>query len=196
LLELSIAALRASEILTGIVVAVRAEDVEGTEHLLAPIASQIPLKVVAGGETRQDSVYLALQEVPQDSDIVMVHDAARPFVKAEEVRLVCEKAMVASAAILARPVASTLKRGDDERFIQETVNRESLWEAQTPQVARTALLCQAYEKSREDGFIGTDDSQLIERLGQPVSLVMGSGSNFKVTHPDDIELAQALIART
>ncbi len=145
------------------------------------------IRVVEGGAERADSVERALAEVPEEADFVCVHDAARPCLAAEWIDAVFSAAVEHGAAILAAPIHGTIKRVQG-RSIVETVPRGGLWEAQTPQVFRTDWLRQAY--AGRQGFASTDDAQLVERLGKPVTVVPCSPLNLKITTTDDLRLAE------
>ena len=146
------------------------------------------IEVVNGGKERFESIENALAKVKTDIDFVAVHDAARPCIANEWIDEVFAAAEKSGAAIPAIPVAGTLKRSADGKTIQETVDRTNLWEAQTPQVFRRTLLLEAYAK--RGGKPATDDAQLVERLGKPVSIVEGSPINMKITTKDDLRLAE------
>lgn len=151
------------------------------------------IQVIEGGEQRSDSVRNALEKVPADIDFVAVHDAARPCLAQEWIDRVFAAAEKSGAAILANPVTATLKRVGPNHEIEETVSRSGLWEAQTPQVFRRQLLIDAY--AQDSGPAATDDAELVQRLGQPVSVVPGSPFNLKITTKEDLRLAtQALKA--
>jgi 2-C-methyl-D-erythritol 4-phosphate cytidylyltransferase len=149
--------------------------------------------VVKGGDSRRASVARALAAVPGDADRVVVHDAARPLVTVELVEAVLAALDRGPAAICAVPVADTLKRSDGV-VVGATIDREGLWHAQTPQAFRTAVLREAHERAEEAGVEATDDSILVERLGEPVLIVPGDPANLKVTSQADLELAEALLA--
>jgi 2-C-methyl-D-erythritol 4-phosphate cytidylyltransferase len=151
---------------------------------------QLGIEVVTGGAERVDSVGNALLKVRAEADFVAVHDAARPLLQPEWIDRVFVAAVETGAAILATPITSTLKRGDAAGLISGTVPRTGLWAAQTPQVARTALLREAY--ARRGDLASTDEAQLIEALGHPVKLVTGSPLNIKLTTPEDWEFALAV----
>ncbi len=144
---------------------------------------------VAGGAERQDSVRAGLEALPEGTELVAVHDAARPLVRARLVERVIELAKSDGAAILAVPSGDTIKRVEDG-WIVETPCRETCWLAQTPQVFRTELLREALAKAAADDFRGTDDAQLVERLGVTVRIVEGDRDNFKLTYPEDLERAE------
>lgn len=146
------------------------------------------IDVVEGGAERSDSVARALAKVKPEADFIAVHDAARPCLCDEWIDSVFAAAEKSGAAILAVPVAGTLKRSDGKRVL-ETLSRSDVWEAQTPQVFRRDLLVEAYEKRSNEP--ATDDAQLVERLGKPVTVVTGSRINLKITTREDLRLAEA-----
>jgi 2-C-methyl-D-erythritol 4-phosphate cytidylyltransferase len=151
-------------------------------------------EVVTGGAERFESVANALARVPAEADLVAVHDAVRPLTPAPLVDAVFAAAAEHGAAMLAVPVADTLKRVDpDTNRITGTVPRAGLWQAQTPQVFRRDWLVAAYAKRSEYGSAITDDAQLVEAAGHAVAVVPGSPANFKVTTRDDLLLADAVV---
>ncbi|WP_441001488.1 2-C-methyl-D-erythritol 4-phosphate cytidylyltransferase [Fodinibius sp. SL11] len=164
----------------------------GRDILDEVIPPQMQGLCITGGETRQESIYNALQKVSA-IDLVMVHDAVRPFVKLQHIQNCCNAAEQYGGAVLGVPAKDTIKRIDDQQEIKETPSRQYLWQTQTPQVFQKDLLVWAYQKAMEDGFTGTDDSSLVERLNETVKMVEGDRSNFKITYPLDLELAELLI---
>jgi 2-C-methyl-D-erythritol 4-phosphate cytidylyltransferase len=132
-----------------------------------------------------------LERVSSDADFVAIHDAARPCIADVWIDKVFAAAEKSGAAMLATPVVGTLKRSADGRTIDETVPREHLWEAQTPQVFRREMLEKAY--AQRAGFVATDDAQLVERLGESVQLVEGSRLNLKITRKEDLKIASAAL---
>ncbi len=146
------------------------------------------IEVVDGGAERADSVAAALARVKPAADYVCVHDAARPCLTDAWIDEVFAAAEKSGAAIVAVPISGTLKRVGPQRRIQETVSREGLWEAQTPQVFRRQLLLEAY--AQRGSAHATDDAQLVEGLGHPVSVVPGSPLNLKITTQEDLRLAE------
>ena len=150
--------------------------------------------LLEGGETRQQSVSHALNEIAAGpEDIVLVHDAVRPFVTQSMVRDVIEAAQKYGAAIVGMPAVDTVKqveRTAEGALIKATIPREKIVMAQTPQAFLYRVLRQAFDEALADGFVGTDEASLIERSGQPVAVVMGSQQNIKITTPADLELAQ------
>jgi len=150
-------------------------------------------QVVDGGSERFESVANALGKLADDVDFVAVHDAVRPLTPAERIGEVFRTAVENGAAMLAIPVADTLKRVDATNTITETVARAGLWQAQTPQVFRRDWLVEAYGRRQEFTQAITDDAQLVEACGKPVKIVTGSSRNFKITTAEDMKLAQALL---
>jgi 2-C-methyl-D-erythritol 4-phosphate cytidylyltransferase len=179
--------------LSGIVVAVPEAHVAATRRLLARQRVAKILDVVAGGGDRQESVWRALQRVPEQARWVVVHDAVRPFIDGAVVERV-RAAAVGGAATCGMPVRETVKRVRDGS-IEATVDRDGLWTTQTPQVFTRALLWEAHEKARRDGFVGTDDAVLVERLGTPVAMVPGLEQNLKITTREDLRTARAWARR-
>jgi 2-C-methyl-D-erythritol 4-phosphate cytidylyltransferase len=148
---------------------------------------------VAGGAERQDSVRAGLAALPADCELVAVHDAARALVRPEAVARAIAAAARLGAAILAAPARDTIKRVADGRIL-ETPERASCWVAQTPQVFKLELLREAHEKALAEGVRGTDDAELVERLGVDVHVVVGDSDNLKLTHPHDLLVAERILA--
>lgn len=167
------------------------EDREAFQSKIGANAALLGIEIVDGGTERTDSVANALARVHADIDFVAIHDAARPCIADEWIDAVFAAAVQTGAAILATPVHGTLKRVAADRAIVETVSREGLWEAQTPQVFRRQLLLDAY--ARRTSAPATDDAQLVERLGHKVTVVPGSPMNLKITTKDDLRLAAAML---
>ena len=149
---------------------------------------------VPGGALRQDSVAAGVAALPGDVELIAIHDAARCLVAEKDVRAVIEAAARTGAALLATPATDTIKRARDGRVL-ETPPRRECWIAQTPQVFRAALLREALERAAREGVTGTDDAELVERLGTPVSVVEGDPANIKITLPEDLARAEWLLAR-
>jgi 2-C-methyl-D-erythritol 4-phosphate cytidylyltransferase len=150
--------------------------------------------VVAGGQERQDSVRLALAAVGPDADIVLVHDAVRPFLTVQMVEDVVKAARATGAAIIALPMRDTVKQVGDDHVIERTIDRKTLWLAQTPQAFRKDWLQEAHQNAQAKGVIATDDAYLLEWLGRKVTVVEGSGENIKVTRPEDMIIGEAILA--
>ena len=167
------------------------EDHEPFAGKFAGNAALMGIEVVDGGAERSDSVANALARVKDDCDYVAIHDAARPCIVEAWIDAVFAAAVKSGAAILAAPVTGTLKRAAGDQTIAETISRESLWEAQTPQVFRKQLLIDAYARRGKEP--ATDDAQLVERLGHKVTIVPGSPMNIKITTKEDLRTAAALL---
>ncbi|HXG68346.1 MAG TPA: 2-C-methyl-D-erythritol 4-phosphate cytidylyltransferase [Blastocatellia bacterium] len=168
-----------------------------TQEVLA-LASRHNLKkiarVVAGGAERQDSVYRGLQVIKEESaGVIAVHDGVRPFVRPEEIRAVIQRAETYGAALMAMPAIDTIKQVRSGR-VQRTLDRRRIYHAQTPQAFQYPIIKEAYARAIADGFMATDDSQLVERLGHRVSVVEGSSINIKITRPFDLRLAEVILA--
>ena len=152
------------------------------------------MRPVEGGESRQQSVENALASIEDDTDLVAVHDAVRPFVSREVIEKVIQEAHETGAAIVGIVPVDTVKQVHRNK-VRATLPRERLILTQTPQVFRLKLLRQAFEKARQDLFVGTDESSLVERLEEvEVSVVMGSDRNIKITKPTDMDLARLYLA--
>jgi len=149
--------------------------------------------VTAGGKERQDSVYNGFLALDPAIELVIVHDAVRPFVDSAMIRAVVHSAQVDGAAIVAIPLSDTLKRADADGKVEETIPRDKLWRVQTPQAFRRDVFVDAYNKAIAEGFYGTDEASLVERLGIKISIVPGSAFNLKITHPEDLILGQAIL---
>jgi 2-C-methyl-D-erythritol 4-phosphate cytidylyltransferase len=174
-----------------------ADPTDRAAHLepLLPRLEELGLgQVVAGGATRQESMARALAASNGETELVLVHDAARPFFPLDAAAEAIQKARHVGAALLAVPVPDTVKQVDDEGRVSATVNRHGLWLAQTPQVMRRDLLEQALAAAENEGAMASDDVGLLERLGHPVAVVVGSSRNIKITTQADLELAELLAA--
>jgi 2-C-methyl-D-erythritol 4-phosphate cytidylyltransferase len=193
---LSLRRIAACPQITHIVVATRGEEVERLDARIRQEKIAQPVRVVKGGDTRQASVGQALQCAPADTELVVVHDAVRPFVTAEQIARVIEEARKRKAAILGIPAMDTVKEvkraslPEDVALITATVPRERVVLAQTPQVFETKLLKEAFAAAEEDGVSASDEAGLVERIGHEVYVVLGSERNIKITKPADMELAR------
>lgn len=181
---------------TSIIVATRADEIDRLDALIRQEIFTQPVGVVKGGDTRQDSVRLALEQIPDDADFVLVHDAVRPFVTLEQITRVIEEARRCKAAILGIPAMDTVKEvkraslPEDVALITATVPRERVVMAQTPQVFDAKLLKEAFAQAVEDGVNASDEAGLIEKLGHDVHVVLGAERNIKITKPSDMDLAR------
>jgi len=179
-----------SPLINEIVVALREDDLAWAQELFKSQQFSKPVRTVAGGETRQQSVENALASISDDTELVAVHDAVRPFIEMPVIEKVVKEAAETGAAIVGIVPVDTVKQVHRNK-VRATLPRERLILTQTPQVFQLKVLRQAFEKARQDLFIGTDESSLVERLEQvEVSVVLGTDRNIKITKPSDMELAR------
>ncbi|PIX86928.1 MAG: 2-C-methyl-D-erythritol 4-phosphate cytidylyltransferase [Nitrospirae bacterium CG_4_9_14_3_um_filter_53_35] len=151
------------------------------------------VSIISGGRERQDSVYAGLLSMVSPPDLVVVHDGVRPFLTGEMIRESVRLAAQGVSAVAGVPVRDTIKSVDSSLMVTKTLSRETLWSIQTPQAFPYRDLVRAYESAYEDGFLGTDDASLIERLGLPVRVVMGNNENIKITSPLDLVLGEEIL---
>jgi 2-C-methyl-D-erythritol 4-phosphate cytidylyltransferase len=151
--------------------------------------------IVAGAETRQGSVIAGFRCVREDIDVVVIHDGARPFVSPALIQMSIEQAYRRGSAVVAVPVSDTLKRVSPEGDILETVDRQHLWRAQTPQAFRRSILQRALVHAEAHQIEGTDEASLVESMSQAVHILPGSIWNVKVTTPDDLTFAESMLAQ-
>jgi len=154
-----------------------------------------PIRIVPGGARRQDSVYAGLQAVRTGIEIVVIHDAVRPFPPGDAVMEAIEAAREYGAAILAIPVVDTLKECDEEGFVLCTLDRQAVWRAQTPQVFQYALIMDAYQRIMAEEKTITDDAAAFEATGGRVKIIHGSCDNVKITEPQDMLRAEEILRR-
>ena len=176
-----------------LILAVGPSEIRDVEEMLEGVSGLKPYSVVAGGSERQYSIANCLGFVSEEADIVLVHDAARPLVSVETIQGVIHKARTVGGAIAAVPEKNTVKVVSGEGLVLSTPPRESLWAVQTPQGFQREILLRAYAKAEEDGYLGTDDASLVERLGVPVQVVASDYRNIKITTPEDLVIAEALL---
>ena len=192
----SLEALAAAEPVNGIIIACEPAQRAAFTKLAQAFGRGKVHGVVAGGASRQDSVSAALRTIEDGAEIIVVHDGARPFATSALVEEVIEQARAYGGAIAAVPVKDTIKQADDKGVVNKTIARERLWAAQTPQAFACEVLRRAHEQAEADGFLGTDDAELVERLGgASVAIVAGSYDNLKITTPEDLVIAEQLASR-
>jgi 2-C-methyl-D-erythritol 4-phosphate cytidylyltransferase len=193
--------LAASAAITEFFISTRAEDIVSLQDTVAKAGLGRPARVVHGGDTRQQSVANALAQVDPTTEIVLVHDAVRPFVTLEQIERVIVEARTRGAAILGIPAIDTVKEvkraslPQDVALITSTIPRERIVLAQTPQGFRYELIRDAFRAGQEDGITASDEAGLVERLGHDVYVVQGSDRNLKITRPADMELARFYLAQ-
>ncbi len=194
LIEQTCRALSRAEGIAWIVVVAHADDLERMRSLArtSPDLSKV-VAVVPGGPRRSDSVRAGVDAAPPQAEVIAVHDAARPFVDPEVVTQALKVALHSGAALVALPVRDTIKQSSDGNHAHGTLDRAVLWAAQTPQCFRTRVLRELLQRSGAEDFAPTDDAALYERYVGPIPMVPGHASNMKITTPDDLELARALL---
>ncbi len=192
ILARTLQALLASGVNRLILVVAPQEEARCRAEILTPYGLAVDA-VVPGGADRQASVFAGLRQAGDAGDIVLVHDGARPLVSSEVIRAAAAAAAAVGAAVVAVPVTDTIKVAGPDQRVRETPVRGRLWAAQTPQAFRMGLFREAHERALRDGYRGTDDSVLVERLGHPVQLVPGSPENLKITTPADLALAEQIL---
>lgn len=192
LLAWTLDAFSASRKVTGIVLVVGPHTEADVTELVAAGAWPKVVAIVQGGDSRQRSMAYGVAAVPDDTEIVLVHDAARPLVTPAQIDACIDAAAEYGAAILAAPVTDTVKRVTDG-VIAETIDRSTLWSAQTPQVFRADWMCRMAALAASDEVGITDEASLAEKLGYPVHVVPGDSTNLKMTHVHDLIIAEALL---
>jgi 2-C-methyl-D-erythritol 4-phosphate cytidylyltransferase len=191
----SLQTLAANAAVTQIVIACESDQRASFERLAARFGGGKVHAIVSGGARRQDSVFAALRALRLPVDLVIVHDGARPFASEQILARVIELAREHGGAIAAVPVKDTIKLAGESGAVQRTIPRDRLWAAQTPQGFAYELLLRAHERAEADAFMGTDDAELVERLGgATVAIVESSYENLKITTPDDLIVAERIAA--
>ncbi|HEY2646738.1 MAG TPA: 2-C-methyl-D-erythritol 4-phosphate cytidylyltransferase [Candidatus Acidoferrales bacterium] len=196
LLLFTLRRLAACPLITDFIIATRAEDVDSVTASVAAEKIGRTVRVVRGGDSRQESVSNALAGMPPETDMILVHDAVRPLVTVSQIERVIAEAAACDAAILGIPAMDTVKEvkraslPNDVALITATIPRERVVLAQTPQAFRAALLLEAFFRARQDGVTASDEAGLVERLGRDVHVVVGSERNLKITRPGDMDLAE------
>ena len=152
-------------------------------------------ELVDGGDTRQDSIYNGLKALDRDTDIVVIHDGARPLVEETIIQDSIEKAQKYGAAIAAIPIKDTVKKSDNNFYISKTLNREEIWRAQTPQTFKYDIILPAYHQAYKDKYLATDDAAIVEKYGHKVKLIIGPEENIKITTPFDLIVAEVFLKK-
>jgi 2-C-methyl-D-erythritol 4-phosphate cytidylyltransferase len=184
----------ASDVVNDVLLALRPEEIARAQTEIDRESFATPPRLTVGGSSRQQTVAMALALAPSETEIVIVHDAVRPFVEPEMIHRIVEAARKHGAAIFAVPTVDTVKQVEHQ-VITGTIPRERIALAQTPQAFRYDLIHEAFERAEAEGFHGTDESSLIEHLGGKVAVLMGSDRNIKITKPSDLPLARLYIAQ-
>ena len=151
--------------------------------------------IISGGNERQDSVYNGLKNCSENTKVVLIHDGVRPFIKDQEITDIVEETLDISACVTGVRVKDTIKVVDDKNNIIDTPNRENLWAVHTPQSFLYDIILEAHTKCKEEGWIVTDDSMLVEKLGVKVKMIEGSYDNIKITSPEDLYVAESILEK-
>ena len=177
-----------------VVLCIPRQDIEFCrEELIRPANPAKNIRLVAGGDTRQESVFNGLQAIDPDDGIIVIHDGVRPFITHKQIIACVEGAVNHGACILGIPIFDTLKRVEDNNSIIETVDRNGIWMAQTPQAFQAELINRAHRYARQKGHCATDDASLLENMGIDVKIIPGSRNNLKITDQEDLQLARTLL---
>lgn len=178
-----------------IVIASPGEEEYCRQEVIAKYKFNKVKQVVTGGLERQDSIFNGLQALSDGPEIVVIHDGARPLITIDSINDSITQARNHGAAIVAVKVKDTIKLGDNQEMVDKTLNRSFLWQVQTPQTFKYALIMEAYQNALKNGLAGTDDASLVEAMGTPVKLVSGSYENLKITTPEDLEIAEVILRK-
>ena len=181
--------------ITNFIVVVAKDEIEDAEKILSSEKNLKSWQIVEGGSERQFSIANGLKFIPQNTEIILVHDAARPLVTLQTVEKVIDAAEKFGGAIAAVSAKNTIKFIDAENFVKNTPPRSELVEVQTPQGFRKEILLRAYKKAEEENFLGTDDASLVERLGEKIKIVESDYKNIKITTPEDIKIAESFLQK-
>ena len=176
-----------------VILVIHPKDVERAKKICSDFSIKIG-KMITGGKRRQDSVFLGLKEVSKKSNIVLVHDGARPLLDKKLIGQVIKEARISGAVVPGIPCEDTIREVGKDRVVK-TPDRNSFWLVQTPQGFKKDIILSAYEKAQATHFFGTDDAQLVEFLGHPVKVIYGAKENIKITRPVDLVLAEAILEK-
>jgi 2-C-methyl-D-erythritol 4-phosphate cytidylyltransferase len=182
-----------SRLIRNFVLVIGEDDRAEIQEVLDKWCPGVSVRFVYGGDERQHSVYNGLMALSGQEAVVLIHDAARPFIEARAIRSCINAVFEYGAACVGVPVKDTIKRVDIQDMIMETPNRSFLWQAQTPQGFKPALILAAHQNAIRDEYRGTDDSMIMEHYGHKVRMIMGGYHNIKITTPEDMAFAEAVI---
>ncbi|MCX8030885.1 MAG: 2-C-methyl-D-erythritol 4-phosphate cytidylyltransferase [Thermodesulfovibrionales bacterium] len=185
---------------------VKKQDIEKTHKLIRSFKITKAKNIIEGGKERQDSIYNALLTIKPHTDIVIIHDGVRPYLSPKLIKKMLNELIMSNQSIdgiiTGVPVKDTIKRieknfiqGSEEIFVEKTLNRDLIWAVQTPQIFNFEILLSSYQKAYGENYYATDDSSLIERYGGKVKIILGSYKNIKITTPEDIKIAEALLKK-
>ncbi len=198
IIALTLKAFEKAKQINGIVISTSPDDFEEMKKIIEKEKFQKVEAIVEGGKERQDSVYNGLKklkELAEKEDVILIHNAANPFVEENTINSCIEQAKEFGAAVAAQRVKDTIKRVNEDLIVKETLNRKELWQMQTPQAILFHIVLRAFEKAFEEKFYGTDDVQLVERIHGKIKIVECSYENIKITTKEDIELAEKIIEK-
>ncbi len=180
----------------GIVLVVEKHEIDHVRtSIVGAFGCRKVISVVAGGPKRQDSVWEGMKALDNECELVVIHDGVRPFISQALLQKAVDTTRKTGATVVAVPVKDTIKVASPQKEVVKTLDRETLWAVQTPQTFNYDILKRAHEKARQDGFYGTDDASLVERIGVPVSILDGSYENIKITTPEDLVLGEAILQK-
>lgn len=182
-----------SPLITGICLPVPEAEIEPVRKWIEKTSFKKILKIVPGGQERQDSVKKGFEAIPP-SDLIIVHDGVRPLVTRDLIEKTIQGAQEFGGCVVGLPLKETTKRVDPKMFITETVDRNTLWSIQTPQAFRYEIFQKAIEKAEIDHFLVTDEAMLVERIGVKVKVIEGSPYNIKITTPEDLRIAESFLS--
>ena len=194
LLAWTISRFESTEIIDEIIVVTREDEIEKVEEMTRSEGFRKVSSVVKGGAYRQQSTRNGIDATSNDSDVVLIHDGARPLIRSSDIKSIAESAEENGAALLAVPSKDTVKEVQNG-IVTQTLPRDSVWLAQTPQGFRKELLQEALSSAEKEGYFGTDEASLVERIGKDVTIVEGHSSNIKVTFAEDIRIVRSLLER-
>jgi len=176
-----------------IIIVTKQSEIELFKELILTYSLKKTIKYVVGGKTRQASVYQGIMAVNEESKFVAVHDGARPFIKATDLSRLFETAYELKSVAAGVPSKDTIKRVGPNNEVIETLNRNELWNIQTPQIFERLLIEAAYKFAERENYQGTDDSSLVEYMGESVYIVMGNYENIKITTAEDIKMGELIL---
>ena len=190
----TILAIRSCNLIHNVILVVPAQDLDYCrKNVVSPLNLHNLVQLVAGGKERQDSVFNGLQTIDEKEGPVLIHDGVRPFVTADQLEQCILQARETGACILGVPVFETVKQADESGCITNTLDRSTLWLAQTPQVFDYKIISRAHLAARKNGYRASDDAVLVERLGYKVKIILGTASNIKITTPEDLHMGEAIM---
>jgi 2-C-methyl-D-erythritol 4-phosphate cytidylyltransferase len=195
LLSITVSVFEECQSIDDIIVVAARDDIEAVKEMLKDLRKV--RDIVEGGPERQDSVYNGLKDISKESDddLAVIHDGARPLVTKEIISKAVTEAKVSKAVVVGVPAKDTIKTVTPDNMTLETLDRGSLWLVQTPQVFQLSVIKQAYERAQKINYRATDDSKLVERMGIPVKMIMGSYDNIKITTIEDVAIAESILNR-